>query len=139
MMRMYVPGGRSTDGLEDLGAAMVGIRTISESGAVSTFSREQIELFAVTNLMSVHLDLNLEFAHVDATFSMTDNGLVAVLELLHLLFQEPRWELPAFVRAQQAFKAQAYAVEKSMEKSTLDRLMNLMYRNNGRVSEPKVD
>ena len=29
-------------------------------------------------------------------------------------FQEPRWEVPAFVRAQQAYKAQAYAVQKSL-------------------------
>merc|ERR1719191_2271228 len=132
-----MPGGRSADEPDELGASMVGIRTISESGAVSTFSREQIELFAVSNLMSVHLDLNLEFAHVDATFSMTDNGLVAVLELLHLLFQEPRWELPAFVRAQQAYKAQAYAVQKSLEQSTLDRLMRMLYSKDPRVSEPR--
>jgi len=114
-MRMLVPGGRGADAPAEAGAAMVGMRTISESGAVSDFSREQIELFAVSNLMSVHLDLNLEFSYVDASFSMTDNGLIALLELLHLLFQEPRWELPAFTRAQQAYKAQANAVQKSLE------------------------
>jgi len=138
-MRLLVPGGRSADTLEELGAAMVGVRTISESGAVSDFSREQIELFAVSNLISVHLDLNLEFSYVDASFSMTDNGMTAVLELLHLLFQEPRWEVPAFVRAQQAYKAQAYAVQKSLEQSTLDRLMRMMYSTDGRVSEPRVE
>jgi predicted Zn-dependent peptidase len=137
-MRMFVPGGRSADRPDELGSSMVGIRTISESGSVSTFSREQIELFAVTNLMSVHLDLNLEFVNVDASFNMADNGLVAVLELLHLLFQEPRWELPAFVRAQQAYKAQSYAVKKSLEQSTLDRLMTTMY-SDGRVAESKVE
>lgn len=138
-MRLLVPGGRSTDKPDELGAAMVGVRTISESGAVSNFSREQVELFAVSNLMSVHLDLNLEFAYVDASFSMTDNGLVAILELLHLLFQEPRWELPAFIRAQQAYKAQAYAVQKSLEQSTLDRLMRMMYASDPRVCEPRVE
>mmetsp|Transcript_25041 Transcript_25041/g.74491 ORF Transcript_25041/g.74491 Transcript_25041/m.74491 type:complete len:1413 (-) Transcript_25041:44-4282(-) len=138
-MRLLVPGGRTADLREELGATMVGIRTISESGAVSTFSREQIELFAVSNLMSVHLDVNAEFVYIDASFSMTDNGLVAVLELLHLLFQEPRWELPAFVRAQQAYKAQAYAVQKSLEQSTLDRLMSMMYGADGRVNEPRVE
>jgi predicted Zn-dependent peptidase len=137
-MRMLVPGGRSADAEDSLGSAMVGIRTISESGRVSNFSREQIELFAVSNTMSVHLDLNVEFSYVDATFSMTDNGLVAVLELLHLLFQEPRWELPAFVRAQQAYRAQSYAVQKSLEQSTLDRLMKLMFAEDGRVSEMQV-
>jgi len=138
-MRLLVPGGRSVDAPDELGAAMVGIRTISESGAVSDFSREQIELFAVSNLMSVHLDLNLEFSYVDASFTLGDNGLVAVLELLHLLFVEPRWELPAFVRAQQAYKAQSYAVNKSLEQSTLDRLMRMMYSGDQRVAEPKVE
>jgi len=138
-MRLLVPGGRTADTANELGSTMVGIRTISESGAVSSFSREQIELFAVSNLMSVHLDVNAEFVYVDASFSMTDNGLVAVLELLHLLFQEPRWELPAFVRAQQAYKAQAYAVQKSLEQSTLDRLMSMMYGADGRVNEPRVE
>eukprot|EP00929_Paragymnodinium_shiwhaense_P123816 TRINITY_DN9810_c1_g1_i2.p1 TRINITY_DN9810_c1_g1~~TRINITY_DN9810_c1_g1_i2.p1 ORF type:complete len:1528 (-),score=512.78 TRINITY_DN9810_c1_g1_i2:225-4733(-) len=138
-MRLLVPGGRSADSMDELGAAMVGIRTISESGAVSDFSREQIELFAVSNLVSVHLDLSMEFSYVDASFSMGDNGLVAVLELLHLLFQEPRWELPAFVRAQQAYKAQSYAVQKSLEQSTLDRLLRMMYAQDPRVSEPRVE
>ena len=55
-MRILVPGGRSSDEDTQLGSAMVGIRTISESGAVGDFSREQIELFAVSNLMSVHLE-----------------------------------------------------------------------------------
>jgi len=138
-MRLLVPGGRSADTADEIGSAMVGVRTISESGAVSTFAREQIELFAVSNLVSVHLDLSLEFSYVDASFSMGDNGLVAVMELLHLLFQEPRWELPAFVRAQQAYKAQAYAVQKSLEQSTLDRLMRMMYSKDPRVSEPSID
>jgi predicted Zn-dependent peptidase len=138
-MRILVPGGRSAEEPGEVCSAMVGIRTVSESGAVSDFSRDQIELFAISNGMSVHLDLNLESSYVDSSFTLSDNGLVSALELLHLLFTEPRWELPAFVRAQQAYKAQAYSVEKSMEKSTLDRLMKLMYRNNGRVSEPMVD
>eukprot|EP00442_Polarella_glacialis_P052143 CAMPEP_0115122048 /NCGR_PEP_ID=MMETSP0227-20121206/46590_1 /TAXON_ID=89957 /ORGANISM="Polarella glacialis, Strain CCMP 1383" /LENGTH=1410 /DNA_ID=CAMNT_0002523905 /DNA_START=19 /DNA_END=4251 /DNA_ORIENTATION=+ len=137
-IRMLVPGGKSADTPDNLGAAMVGIRTISESGAVSDFSREQIELFAVSNLMSVHLDLNLEFSYVDASFTNTQGGLVACLELLHLLFQEPRWEVPAFVRAQQAYKAQAYAVQKSLEQSTMDRLMRMMY-SDPRVSEARVE
>lgn len=137
-MRMLVPGGRSSDEPDELASAMVGIRTISESGAVSDFSREQIELFAVSNLMSVHLDLNLEFCYIDANFTNTTGGLTAVFELLHLLFQEPRWEVPAFVRAQQAYKAQAYAVQKSLEQSTMDRLMRMMY-SDPRVSEAKID
>lgn len=137
-MRIWVPGGRSSDEPDELGSAMVGIRTISESGAVSDFSREQIELFAVSNLMSVHLDLNLEFSYIDANFTNTTGGLNAVLELLHLLFQEPRWEVPAFVRAQQAYKAQAYAVQKSLEQSTMDRLMRMMYAD-PRVSEALVE
>ena len=60
---------------------------------VSDFSREQIELFAVSNLMSVHLvsfsapacfddmspaatreDLNLEFCYIDANFTNTTGG-----------------------------------------------------------------
>jgi len=138
-MRLLVPGGRSADTQDELGAAMVGVRTISESGAVSTYSREQIELFAVSNLMSVHLDLNVEFSYVDASFSMTENGLVSCLELLHLLFQEPRWELPAFIRAQQAYKAQANGMQKSLEQSTLDRLMHMMFKGDGRVMEARVE
>lgn len=137
-VRMLVPGGRSSDDASELGAAMVGIRTISESGAVSDFAREQIELFAVSNLMNVHLDLNLEFAYVDSSFTNTKAGLVALLELLHLLFREPRWEVPAFVRAQQAYKAQAYAVQKSLEQSTMQRLMKMMY-DDPRVTEATVE
>jgi len=138
-MRLLVPGGRSGEKPNELSSAVVGIRTISESGAVSDFSREQIELFAVSNLTSVHLDLNLEFSYVDASFAMGETGLVAALELLHLLFVEPRWELPAFIRAQQAYKAQAYAVQKSLEQSTSNRLMKMMYASDPRVTEAQVE
>lgn len=138
-MRLLVPGGRSADTPDEMGAAMVGVRTISESGAVSDFSREQIELFAISNLMSVHLDLNMEFSYIDAHFPVADNGLVAVLELLHLFFREPRWELPAFVRAQQAYKAQSGAVQKSLEQSTKQRLMTMMYEGDGRMVEVGVE
>lgn len=137
-MRILVPGGKTADQVGEIGSAMVGIRTISESGAVSDYSREQIELFAVSNLMSVHLDLNAEFCYIDSTFTNTSEGRQSVLELLHLLFQEPRWELPAFIRAQQAYKASAYAVQKSLEQSNMDRLMRMMYPD-GRFSEPRIE
>lgn len=137
-MRMLVPGGKSADEPDHNGSSMVGIRTISESGAVSDYSREQIELFAVSNLMSVHLDLNTEFSYIDASFTNTSGGFTAVLELLHLLFLEPRWEVPAFVRAQQAYKAQSYAVKKSLEQSTLDRLMRMMY-SDLRIGEARIE
>eukprot|EP00927_Polykrikos_kofoidii_P077199 TRINITY_DN74169_c0_g1_i1.p1 TRINITY_DN74169_c0_g1~~TRINITY_DN74169_c0_g1_i1.p1 ORF type:complete len:1468 (+),score=168.81 TRINITY_DN74169_c0_g1_i1:121-4524(+) len=138
-LRLLLPGGRSADRPDEVGAAMVGTRTISEAGAVGSFSREQIELFAVSNLTSIHLDLSLEFLVVDATFSVGDSGIAAALELLHLMFQEPRWELPAFIRAQQAYRAQANAVHKSLEQSTLNRLMQMMYGSDLRVAEARVD
>ena len=121
----------------DPSASRLGVRTVSEAGAVSDFSREQIELFAVSNLISVHLDLDYEFSYVDASFSR--EGLHAVLELMRLLFTEPRWELPAFIRSQQAYKAQASAMKKSLEQSTLNRMMRMMYPSDKRVGEPEVE
>jgi len=133
-MRIFVPGGRGLDTKELPGATAVGVRTISESGAVSNYERQQIELFAVSNLMSVHLDLNQEFSFIDSTFQLSGNEN-GYLELLHLLFQEPRWELPAFIRAQQAYKGQDLSFSKSLELSTMHRLKKMMFPADTRITE----
>jgi len=138
-LRLLIPGGHNADLPDQIGASMVGIRTMSEAGTVSDFSREQMELFAVSNMLSINLESNLECARVDTTFATSDEGEVAIMELIHLLMKEPRWEMPAFMRAQRAYKNQAQSVAKSLEQSTRQRLMAMMYNSNKRVLDPTVE
>ena len=60
-------------------------------------------LSLITIIFSYRLGVLFWFPSLLATEPETSAS--EVLELLHLLFQEPRWEVPAFVRAQQAYKA----------------------------------
>jgi len=137
--RKYLSGGRATEGETTNGASVIGLRALSETGAVANFTREQIELFALTNMFSLNFDLNLECFCIDVNFSMGDSGFIAMLELVRLLFMEPRWEDVAFERAQQAHKAMASDVPISLEWSTLNNFMRLMYRNDPRMHALQVD
>ena len=50
----------------------VGIRALSEGGAVGGFAREQIELFCVSELVNFFLDTDEEFLYMDCTFGSGD-------------------------------------------------------------------
>ena len=47
----------------------IGARALTESGAVGSFAREQIELFCISELVSCFLDTDEEFLFLDAAFS----------------------------------------------------------------------
>lgn len=107
LMRMVVPGGRFCDKLElgpdGLGASSVGTRALSESGTVGRWNREQTELFCVSRLINCVLEPSEEFLVMDFNFPIGDGGLKAVLQVLHLFLENPRWGESAAARARQIY------------------------------------
>jgi hypothetical protein len=54
-LRLVVAGGRAQEKPGGSGAVAVGVRTLSEGGAVGSFSREQVSFFRVIETGSLGL------------------------------------------------------------------------------------
>lgn len=93
-MRVVAPGGRAVEGEgpgpAGCGAVAVGARTLSESGTVGNWTRDQTELFVISKLLNCILEADEEFAYMDCQFAV---GMFT----LHILTL-PVSPLPLFTR-----------------------------------------
>jgi len=55
-----------------------------------------------------------------------EGGLEAVMELLHLFLESPRWEESAMERAKQMYLSHYRSLSKGLERSTVDRVTSCM-------------
>ena len=55
-----------------------------------------------------------------------EGGLQAVLGLLHLFLQAPRWEAPAMERSKQMYLSHFRSLGKGLERATADRVISAM-------------
>lgn len=55
-----------------------------------------------------------------------EGGLQAVMELLHLFLEAPRWEESAMDRAKQMYLSHYKSLNKGLERATADRVMSCM-------------
>ena len=69
MIRVVAAGGRASEGAEagpsGVGAVVLGARTLSESGTVGPWRRDQVELFCLSRLLNCILETDEEFAYMD--------------------------------------------------------------------------
>lgn len=74
MLRMVAPGGRAREGQgagpSGTGVISVGVRTLSESGTVGPWRRDQVELFCISKLINCLLDADEEFVFMDCHFAV---------------------------------------------------------------------
>ena len=74
LMRIVAPGGRAVEGegpgSQGCGAVAVGTRTLSESGTVGNWTRDQTELFVISKLLNCILEADEEFAYMDCQFAV---------------------------------------------------------------------
>lgn len=66
---------------------------------MSHWDREQAELFCVSRLINCQIEATEEFIVMDFSFPVSDGGLKAVLQLLHLFLEQPRWQESALQRS----------------------------------------
>lgn len=94
LLRIVAAGGRASESREPgpagVGAVGVGTRALSEGGAVGCWSREQVEVFCIANLVESVMDSNDEFFVMDVHFAATNGGLRCAFELMHSVLQSPR-------------------------------------------------
>ncbi|XP_062178584.1 stromal processing peptidase, chloroplastic-like isoform X2 [Phragmites australis] len=136
VMRLIVGGGRATEDSESKGSVIVGVRTLSEGGCVGNFSREQVELFCVNNLINCSLESNEEFVFMEFRFALRDNGMRAAFQLLHMVLEHNVWLEDAFDRATQLYLSYYRSIPKSLERSTAHKLMLAMLNHDERFVEP---
>ncbi|XP_039807405.1 stromal processing peptidase, chloroplastic-like isoform X2 [Panicum virgatum] len=136
VMRLIVGGGRATEDSESKGSVIVGVRTLSEGGCVGNFSREQVELFCVNNLINCSLESNEEFIFMEFRFALRDSGMRAAFQLLHMVLEHNVWLEDAFDRATQLYLSYYRSIPKSLERSTAHKLMLAMLNHDERFVEP---
>ncbi|KAF7103073.1 hypothetical protein CFC21_104104, partial [Triticum aestivum] len=136
VMRLIVGGGRATEDSESKGSVIVGVRTLSEGGCVGNFSREQVELFCVNNLINCSLESNEEFIFMEFRFALRDNGMRAAFQLLHMVLEHNVWLEDAFDRAAQLYLSYYRSIPKSLERATAHKLMVAMLNHDERFVEP---
>ncbi|KAG8094857.1 hypothetical protein GUJ93_ZPchr0012g20478 [Zizania palustris] len=136
VMRLIVGGGRAREDSESKGSVIVGVRTLSEGGCVGNFSREQVELFCVNNLINCSLESNEEFIFMEFRFALRDNGMRAAFQLLHMVLEHNVWLEDAFDRATQLYLSYYRSIPKSLERSTAHKLMLAMLNHDERFVEP---
>ncbi|CAM6021170.1 unnamed protein product [Sphagnum balticum] len=136
VLRLVVAGGRAQEKPGASGAVAVGVRTLSEGGAVGSFSREQVELFCVGNLINCILEADEEFLCMDFRFTLRDGGMRATFQLLHMVLEHNVWLEDALDRAKQLYLSHYHAMPKSLERATAHRLMRAMFNGEERFIEP---
>ncbi|GAA0138514.1 metalloprotease [Lithospermum erythrorhizon] len=136
VMRLVVSGGRAAETFDSKGAVIVGVRTLSESGRVGNFSREQVELFCVNHLINCSLESSEEFICMEFRFTLRDNGMRAAFQLLHMVLEHSVWLDDAFDRARQLYLSYYRSIPKSLERSTAHKLITAMLNGDERFVEP---
>ncbi|GMH43786.1 hypothetical protein BSKO_11720 [Bryopsis sp. KO-2023] len=143
LLRMVVPGGKFQDetepGPSGMGATAIGTRALSESGTVGPWSREQTELFCVSRLINCMFESSDEFLVMDFNFPVGGGGLAAVLQVLHLFLESPRWEDSAVARAKQIYASNFRTQQKSLEGATIHRLRSAMFGKDHRFMDPSPE
>ena len=144
MVRVVAAGGRALEekgvvGPHGHGSIAVGTRTLSESGTVGDWDRAQVELFCISRLINCVLEANEEFICMDFHFAVGDGGMAAVLQLLHLFLEAPRWEEAAMERSKQMYISHYRALPKSLERATADRIMSAMLGDDRRFRDPSSE
>lgn len=143
MVRVVAAGGRASEpcsiGPSGVGSVSVGTRTLSESGTVGHWQREQVELFCISKLINCILEADEEFICMDFHFAVGDGGLPAVLQLLHLFLEEPRWEEMAMERSKQMYISHYRSLPKSLERQTGDYIMAAMSGDDRRFRDPSPE
>eukprot|EP00850_Spirogloea_muscicola_P018683 SM000174S03338 [mRNA] locus=s174:45802:51599:- [translate_table: standard] len=136
VLRLVSAGGRAQELGAQSGAVAVGVRALSEGGAVGTYSREQVELFCVGNLINCLLEADEEFMCMDFHFTMREGGMPATFQLLHMVLEHSVWLEDALDRAKQLYLSHYRSMPKSLERATAHHLMRAMFDSDQRFIEP---
>ena len=129
-LRLVVPGGRTAEsaapGPGGIGAAAVGFRTLQEVGAVGQWSRKQVELITMQNLVMFEVEPEAEYLFLDAAFAVK-GGLRTTLEIVHLLVSRPVWDANALERVKDIYRMFELNTQRNLELLTHDKVNHAVF------------
>lgn len=142
-MRVACPGGRAIEHRPEVGqiamgpmpgAVALGAATLQEGGAIGPWSREQVELFCIDNLIGVYVQAEEGALYVDFVFP--SETLPFVLQILRGLMTDFKWESDAMARGREALEQRYREVESSLEEYSRATLVNAMTGGDERFATP---
>eukprot|EP00873_Tetraselmis_striata_P020838 jgi/Tetstr1/441102/TSEL_029370.t1 len=143
ILRLVASGGRTCEnpgaGPSGSGSVCIGTRTLSESGSVGDWQREQVELFCISKLVNCVIEASDEMIFMDIHFPVSDGGIEAMFELLNCFVRKPRWEEAAMERSKQIYLSHYRSLPKSLERATADRLLATMLGDDCRFRDVKPE
>ncbi|XP_024021405.1 stromal processing peptidase, chloroplastic [Morus notabilis] len=136
VIRVIIDGGRARESSDLKGAIVVGVQTLFEGGCVGNFTKEQVKLFCLKNMIDYSLESTEEFISVELSFTTRENGMQAAFQLLHMLLEQSVWLEDAFDRARQLHFSKFQSNLKSLEQSTTRKMMLDMLGGDERFVKP---
>mmetsp|Transcript_12486 Transcript_12486/g.38094 ORF Transcript_12486/g.38094 Transcript_12486/m.38094 type:complete len:1094 (+) Transcript_12486:240-3521(+) len=142
-LRVTCPGGRSVESVTDkrlgpigptLGSVALGATTLQEGGAIGEWSREQVELFCIDNLLEVYVQAEEDALYIEFAFPSEKSDMI--LQILRGLMNDFRWETDAFARGREALEQRHREVESSLEESSRAAILKAMTEDDVRFRTP---
>ena len=124
------------------GSVLLGARTIQEGGAFLDVTREEVELFCIDHLVMVDIlakedALIFDFSSVTSLGSGGKvTGLEAVMQVLHVILTDFKWEQDAFERAKQGIHEQFDSTVKGLESACVEGITRSISRGDARQIFP---
>jgi predicted Zn-dependent peptidase len=154
-LRLVAPGGRDAErrlGFKS-GSLAVGARAMQEGGSFGSFSREQVELFAVDHLIMVEINCNEESLVMDFVFPTTNvgnsgygenmklgiTGTEAVLQIVREILIDFNWEEDALGRSKSSYRTAHESLGKSLEGKSTEMVMDAVTSGDERFLSIDVD
>ncbi|EED88766.1 stromal processing peptidase, partial [Thalassiosira pseudonana CCMP1335] len=139
-LRIVAPGGRDAEkrfGFKE-GSLAVGARAMQEGGSFGSFTREQVELFAVDHLIMVEINCNEEALVMDFVFPTTNvgntgygdtkqmgiTGTESVLQIVREILIDFNWEEDALGRSKTSYRSAHESLGKSLEGKSTEMIMD---------------
>jgi len=154
-LRLVAPGGRDAErrlGFKS-GSLAVGARAMQEGGSFGSFSREQVELFAVDHLIMVEINCNEESLVMDFVFPTTNvgnsgygenmklgiTGTESVLQIVREILVDFNWEEDALGRSKSSYRTAHESLGKSLEGKSTEMIMDAVTSGDDRFLSIDVD
>ena len=145
-VRLYVPGGRILEGENERGSLVLGTRTMQEGGAFSSMTREEVELFCIDHMVSVDIQpgddaLIFDFQSITTATNENDDvtGFEAVMQVLHIILTDFKFEEDAFERAKQGCYENYDMTVKGLESACQEQIILSLLENDTRFAVPNYE
>ncbi|PRP78188.1 putative zinc protease [Planoprotostelium fungivorum] len=129
-LKVVCRGGRSQEEKKNRGACHQGLHTLMTGGAAGKSSEE---LGKYMNFHGIYIDssVSLEFVTMEMSFSVSHDGTQRALQLLHVMFTEPNFDVKAFLRSQKIYASRLEDLETDVEHISYNNMLQSLLLDEG--------